>query len=136
MKLTAASAERRAWAFADALLSGDPAAATRVYLALRAQGERLPGLIFWVSSRMRQAHQIALALADGQSPAQVKRGLRMPPRAADQLIADARRIGPDALRAAIEQIADLELASRGGGSRALSDDTAAQLAIAAIASVG
>jgi DNA polymerase-3 subunit delta len=128
-QLTAASAERRAWAFADALLSGDCAAATRVYLSLRAQGERLPSLIFWVSSRLRQAHRAALALEAGQSPTAVKRTMRMPPRAAEVLIDDARRAGPDALRGAIEAIADLELVSRGGGSRGASEDTAALLAI-------
>jgi DNA polymerase-3 subunit delta len=131
-QLTAPSAQRRAWAFADALLSGDPAAATRVYLSLRAQGERLPGLIFWVSSRLRQAHQVALALERGEPPAQVKRTLRMPSRAADELIADARRAGPEALRGAIEQLADLELASRGGGSGGLGEDSAALLAICRI----
>jgi len=128
-QLTAASAQRRAWAFADALLSGDAAAATRVYLSLRAQGERLPGLIFWVSSRLRQAQQVALALSRGESQAQIKRTLRMPPRAADQLIADARRAGPDALRRAIEQLADLELASRGGARAGFAEDTVALLAI-------
>lgn len=128
-QITAASAEHRAWAFADALLSGDAAAATRVYLALRAQGERLPGLIFWVSSRLRQAHRVAVALEAGEAPAQIKRTLRMPPRAADALIADARRTGADALRSAVEQIADLELASRGGGTRGASEDTQALLFI-------
>ncbi|MGO9750408.1 MAG: DNA polymerase III subunit delta [Solirubrobacteraceae bacterium] len=133
-QLTAASAERRAWAFADALLSGDRAAATRVYLSLRAQGERLPGLIFWVSTRLRQAHRVALQVEAGQSPAAIKRTLRMPPRAAQELIADARRAGPEALRGAIEVIADLELVSRGGGSRGASEDTAALLAIGRITS--
>ncbi len=142
-ELTAASAERRAWSFADALLSGEAAAATGAYLSLRSQGERLPGLIFWVSSRVRQAHRVALALQRGESPAQIKRTLRMPSRAADQLIADARRAGPDVLRAAIERIADLELASRGGGSlragartgslRGAGEDTEALLAILALA---
>ncbi len=142
-ELTAASAERRAWSFADALLSGEAAAATGAYLSLRSQGERLPGLIFWVSSRVRQAHRVALALQRGESPAQIKRTLRMPSRAADQLIADARRAGPEVLRAAIERIADLELASRGGGSlragartgslRGAGEDTEALLAILALA---
>jgi DNA polymerase-3 subunit delta len=132
-EMTAASAERKAWSLADALLSGDPAAATRLYLAVRAQGERLPGLIYWMSSRLRQAHQVALALDAGQPPAQIKRSLRMPSRAADQLIADARRAGADRLRGAIEEIADLELASRGGGGGGAGEDTAALLAIRRIA---
>jgi DNA polymerase III subunit delta len=132
-ELTAPSAERKAWSLADALLSGDARAATRGYLALRAQGERVPGLLYWMAQRVRTAHEIALAIEAGEAPAQIKRKLRMPSRAADRLIADARRTGSEKLRAAIEQIADLELASRGGGSGLASEDTSALLAIRRIA---
>jgi DNA polymerase III subunit delta len=132
-ELTAASAERKAWSLADALLEGDPAAATGHYLGLRAQGERVPGLLYWMSSRIRLAHEVSKALDAGEPQAQIKRSLRMPSRAADRLIADARRAGTDRLRRAIEQIADLELASRGGASGGESEDTAALRAIQRIA---
>jgi DNA polymerase-3 subunit delta len=133
LEMTAASAERKAWALADALLSGSPEAATRTLLQMRAQGERISGLIYWMSSRVRQAHQIAVALDRGESQAQIKTGLRMPPSAADKLIADARRLGAERLRAAIELIADLELASRGGSRSGASEDTEALLVIRNIA---
>jgi DNA polymerase III subunit delta len=133
LELTAASAERKAWALADALLSGSPEAATRTLLQMRAQGERIAGLIYWMSSRVRQAHQIAVGLDRGESQAQIKSSLRMPPSAADKLIADARRLGAERLRAAIELIADLELASRGGSRSGASEDTQALLAIREIA---
>lgn len=128
-ELTAASAERRAWSLADALVAGDADSATRLYLALRAQGERVPGLLYWMGQRIRVAHEIACALDAGQPPAQIKRGLRMPSRAADRLIADARRSGAESLRRAIEELADLELASRGGGPGGASEDTVALRAI-------
>jgi DNA polymerase-3 subunit delta len=130
---TAPSAERKAWAVADALLTADAGQATRAYLALRAQGERVPGLLFWMSQRLREAHAVAEALEQGESAAQIKRRLRMPSRAADQLIAGARHAGVDRLRRAIEEIADLELASRGGAKGGASEDTAALLAIQRIA---
>ncbi len=133
LELTAASAERRAWALADAVLSGRADNATRVLLQMRAQGERLPGLVYWMSARLRQAHQIARALERGTPQAQVRSGLRMPPSAADRLIADARRLGAERLERAVCLIADLELASRGGGRGGPSEDTAALLAIRAIA---
>ena len=130
----APSAERRAWSLADALVGGDAQAASRIYLALRAQGERLPGLIYWMSQRVRAAHDIAEAIEAGEPEAQIKRRLRMPSRAADRLIADARRTGAERLRRAIEQIADLELESRGGGrTGGASEDTAALQAIQRIA---
>jgi DNA polymerase III subunit delta len=132
-ELAAPSAERRTWTLADALVAGDTQAATRVYLTLRAQGERVPGLLYWMAQRVRTALDIAQALDRGEPPAQIKRGLRMPSRAADRLIADARSSGSAQLQSALEQIADLELASRGGGAGATSEDTAAIRAIQEIA---
>jgi DNA polymerase-3 subunit delta len=132
-ELTAGSADRKVWALADAVVAGDVEAAMGLYLALRAQGERVPGLIFWMAQRLRQAADIAARLEEGEPVAQIKRGLRMPSRAADRLIADARRAGQDRLRRALEQLADLELDSRGGGSGASSEDTAMVLALERIA---
>jgi DNA polymerase-3 subunit delta len=131
--LTASSAEQRAWSVADALVAGDRRAAVATYLALRDQGERLPGLLYWISQRVRAAHDVAVALDSGEPPAQIKRRLRMPSKAADRLIADARETGSERLTAAICEIADLELASRGGGSGGAGEDTAALIAIGRIA---
>lgn len=130
VELTAASAERQAWALADALLGGDAAAAIGALLALRAQGERAAGLVYWMSARLRQARQIAHALESGQSQAQVRAGLRMPPSAADRLIAGARQMGSARLEQAICLVADLELASRGAG--ASSEDTALLRTVVAV----
>ena len=128
-ELAAPSAEHRAWSLADAILGGDPATATRLFLTLRSQGERLSGLLYWMSQRVRTAHEVAISLEAGAPAAQVKRGLRMPSRAADRLIADAGRAGSESLQRTIEQLAELELASRGGGSGGAGEDTAALLAI-------
>jgi DNA polymerase III subunit delta len=130
---TASSAERRAWTVADALVAGDGPGAVRAMLELRQQGERVPGLIYWISQRVRQALEVAAALDEGEAPAQVKRRLRMPARAADRLIADAGRTGAERLRRATVEIADLELASRGGLGGAGGEDTAALLALRRIA---
>jgi DNA polymerase-3 subunit delta len=132
-ELTAPSAENKAWSLADAIVAGDAEAATALYLALRSQGERLPGLLYWMSQRVRTAHEIATALEAGEPAAQIKRRLRMPSKAADRLIADAGRSGSDSLQRTIEQLADLELASRGGGSGGAGEDTVALLAIQRVA---
>jgi DNA polymerase-3 subunit delta len=131
--LTASSAERRAWTVADALVAGDARAAVSAYLQLRQQGERLTGLLYWISTRVRTAHEVAVALDAGEPPAQVKRRLRMPSRAADRLIADARRVGADRLAEAVCEIADLELASRGGGPGGAAEDTSALIALGRLA---
>jgi DNA polymerase-3 subunit delta len=133
-ELAAPSAEHRAWSLADTIVSGDAEAAIRLYLTLRSQGERLPGLLYWMSTRVRTAHEVATALEQGTPPAQIKRGLRMPSKAADRLIADAGRSGAENLQRTIEQLAELELASRGGGSGGAGEDTAALLAIREIGS--
>jgi DNA polymerase III subunit delta len=128
-EMAAPSAELRAWSLADALLSGNGPAAASSYLALRAQGERLSGLVYWMAQRVRQALEVVQALDRGQSASQVKRGLRMPSRAADRLIADAQRSGEDRLRRALEDIADLEHSSRGGTRSGANEDTAALVLI-------
>jgi DNA polymerase-3 subunit delta len=135
-ELTAPSAERRVWALADAVVGADETAAVALYLALRAQGERVTSLQYWMTQRVGTALAVAQALEQGEPAAHIKRGLRMPSRAADRLIADARRAGADRLRRALEQLADLELASRGGGPVAAGEDTAMLLAIAQIAGDG
>jgi DNA polymerase-3 subunit delta len=125
-RLTASSSERRAWTVADALVAGDGSAAVRAFLELRQQGERVPGLIYWISQRVDETRNALTLLA------QIKRRLRMPSRAADRLIDDAGRAGVLRLRRAICEIADLELASRGGGSGGAGEDTAALIALGRI----
>jgi DNA polymerase-3 subunit delta len=126
---SAPSAERRSWTLADALLAGDGPAAVRIYLGLRAQGERLPGVLYWIGQRLRLGAQVASAIEAGQPPAQVKRTLPIRGRAADQLIEHARRSGSERLREAVVVIADLELASRGGGRGGAGEDSEMLLAI-------
>lgn len=130
--MAAHSSERKVWSLADALVAGDAAAATRAYLALRAQGERVGGLMYAMTSRLRAALEVAQRLGRGESPAAVRRTLRMPPKAAERFVADVRRTDPERLSAALEAMADLELATRGGG-RPLAEDTLALRAIARIA---
>ncbi len=110
----ARSAELRAYALADALVAGDAPGALAAYLALRAQGERVAGLTYVMAQRLRDALAIALRLAAGASPSEVKRGLRMPARAAERLLADVSRSDPDRLRGALSVLAQLEIDARGG----------------------
>jgi DNA polymerase-3 subunit delta len=121
------SAEFRAFALADALVGADGAEATLSYLRLRGQGERLSGLIYLMSSRLREALAAALRLQAGESAANVKRSLRMPSRAADRFLADVEQSDPAKLRAALGLIADLELDSRGGALIAAERDPLAAL---------
>lgn len=111
-ELAATSAERKSWTLADALVAREGPAAVRVYLELRTQGERLTGLLFQMARRVREALDVAERLEAGESAAQVRRGLRMPPKAAERFVADVERTDREALRRALEHLADLELDSR------------------------
>jgi DNA polymerase III subunit delta len=134
------AAEYRAYGLADALVGADGGEATLSYLRLRQQGERLPGLIYLMAQRLRDALAISLRLEAGDPVAEIKRGLRMPARAAERLVADVARSDPERLRAALGVLADLELDSRGGApllaSRTplagLGEDTLAHSAIQSI----
>jgi DNA polymerase-3 subunit delta len=138
--LTAHSAEWRAYGLADALVAADEREATITYLRLRGQGERLSGLLYLMAGRLREGLAISLRLQAGESVAEVKRSLRMPPRAAERFVADVARSDPDRLRAALGALADLELDSRGGAPlpagrnqmAGLSEDTLALHAIETI----
>lgn len=130
---SASSAERKLWTLADALVAGDARTATKALLELRTQGERVPGLIYNMARRLRDALTIAEALAAGQPAAQIKRGLRMPSFAADRLISDVSKRDVATYRRAMELMADLELESRGGGGGVLSEETAAIRTILAVA---
>ena len=130
-RLTARSAERRAWTLADQLVGRDAPAALHTYLGLTAQGERLESLIYQINRRLRQALDAAQRLEEGESPAQVKRSLRLPSKAADRLLADIRGTDVDALREAVGSMADLELDAR--GFREVPRETAALRAMLRIA---
>ena len=132
---SASSAERKAWTLADTILAGDEQAAIRSLVELRGQGERLPGLLYQIVRRLKDAIAVAEALAAGQPPGEVRRTLRMPSRAAERFMADVAKRDVDALRRALEVMADLELESRGGGASlgALDEDTQAVRAVLAAA---
>ena len=131
-ELAASSAERKVWTLADALLAGDAAEATRLYLELRERGERVPSLLYWMTRRLREAHDALVRLEAGESAAEVKRSLPGGPRAASRFLDQVSRLDRERLRSALEAMADLELASRGGGAAA-SEDTAALRAITSVA---
>ena len=108
------STVHRAFGLADALVGADAGAATAAYLRLRSQGERLPGLMYLMAQRVREAHALSARLEAGESAASVRRGLRMPPRAAERFVADVQRTDAGRLRRTLATLADLELDSRGG----------------------
>jgi DNA polymerase-3 subunit delta len=131
LERVARAAERRAWTLADAVVAHEPSSAIRVYLELRAQGERVESLSYWITRRLREALTVSTALEAGTPPAKIRSSLRMPPKAAAAFIADVARTDAASLRRALTRLADLELDTRGRSS--LEPDTLALRTIAQIA---
>ena len=125
----ATSAERKVWTLADALVAGDRRTSIELLIELRQQGERVTGLTYNMVRRLRDAVAVAEQLQAGQSPAQVKKTLRMPPRAADKFLKDVAARDVNSLRRALAAMADLEVESRGGAGGVLSEDTTAVRAV-------
>src|SRR5262249_17910993 len=71
------SAEWRVYSLADALVGANASEATRCYLRLREQGERLPWLTSVMAQRLREALAVTRRISCGESAAEVKRSLRM-----------------------------------------------------------
>jgi DNA polymerase III subunit delta len=129
VEAAAPSAERQAWSLADAIVGADREAALGAYLQLRAQGEDPARLVPLVARRLRDVLAIAERLEAGESAADIKSSLRGSPYAADMRIKEARASDASALRSALEAMAALELATRGGSE--LAADTEALLGVTA-----
>jgi DNA polymerase III subunit delta len=84
-----------------------------------------------MARRLREVLAIAVRLEAGESPAQVKAGVKMAPYLASRRMQEARATDAAALRRTIEALEEIELASRGQSE--LADDTVALRAIAEIA---
>lgn len=116
------SAEIQVWGLVDALVARDRRTVFRAFLELREQGEAIGRLIPLMARRLREVLVIADRLEAGESPAQVKSSTKGSPWMLDRRIKEARGTEPEALRRALETLADLELQTRGMGD--LDDDTA------------
>ena len=71
-------------------------------------------------------------IASGRPPKEVQAALRMHPYAARQVVARAREVDGERLGRAIELLADLDWAVRGGGER----DPESALSLTLVAAVG
>ena len=121
------SAERQVWGLVDSFVTGNSAASARAFMELRDQGESIARLVPLMARRVRDVLAIATRLENGESPAQIKESIRGNPWQTDQRIKQARTTDAESLRRALEALADLEIASRGGSE--LEDDTVALLAL-------
>ena len=114
--LTVPDIEARAYELGDALIAGDRERALLLAEDLRERGAEMMHIIFASLRQLRQARKAAAMLERGASTQQLASALRVPPFVAKQIAAQAGRAGGPRLERALEQLADLDYAVRGGAS--------------------
>jgi DNA polymerase III subunit delta len=126
--LTVTSVEKKVYELADALIEEDRGRALRIAEELRERGEDMMAILFGVLRRIGDCHRAWTKLAAGMPAKEVEAALRMKPWLAKRVVAQARRADGEQLERALESLADLDWAIRGGGSR--DPDTALTLMLA------
>ena len=129
--LVTSTSERARWELGDAVVAGDRKRAMRLFVELQGQGERVPALLWAIAGRVREVHAVAAAIERGERPVAPP---RVPSWKFQKIIDRARHADAAALGRMVELLADLELATRGGGGAVLGEDTAAVRVIGQVGS--
>lgn len=112
--MVADTSEEAKWTLSDAIVERRADTAVLAAERLISQGEGVTGMVYAVSSRLRQAHEALTGLEAGRPPKQVASSLQMHPYAATMLVKRLRGSSLDDLRAGITAFGDLEIWCRGG----------------------
>ena len=105
----ASTREHAVWELQDAISAKQPLAAVRVFRRLVDEGGEAPALVGALVAHVRR---LLLAREAKGTPNPALLG--MPAFRVDKLVAAARRFSPARLRAAIEELADIDVASKTG----------------------
>jgi DNA polymerase III subunit delta len=112
--LTVSDIEARAYELGDALIDGDRKRALLLSEDLRERGAEMMHIVFALLRQLRQARKAAAMLERGASTQELASALRVPPFVAKQIASQARRADAARLEQALERLADLDYAVRGG----------------------
>jgi DNA polymerase-3 subunit delta len=114
--LTVPDIEARAYELGDALIEGDRERALLLAEDLRERGAEMMHIVFALLRQLRQARKAAAMLERGASTQELASALRVPPFVAKQIAAQAGRAGGPRLERALERLADIDYAVRGGSN--------------------
>jgi DNA polymerase-3 subunit delta len=129
--LTVSDIEARAYELGDALIDGDRERALLLAEDLRERGAEMMHIVFALLRQLRQARKAAAMLERGASTQELASALRVPPFVAKQIAARGRRADAPRLEQALERLADLDYAVRGGAK--VDAGTALTLTLAGVA---
>jgi DNA polymerase III subunit delta len=114
--LTVSDLEARAYELGDAVIEGDTDRALRLAEDLRERGEEMMHIVFALLRQLRQARRAAAMIEQGASTQDLASALRVPPFIAKQIGAQAGRADTARLEEALNRLADLDYAVRGGAN--------------------
>jgi len=126
--LTHAAVNERIYELADAVIEGDPGRAVEISEKLSADGEPVMHILFGVVRQVRQAKDACAMVAAGKPQNEIQSKLGVPPFIAKRIVAEARGADPEHLEHAIDALAELDYAIRGGSDH--DEGTAVTLALA------
>ena len=126
--LTTTDVEAKAYELADALIEQEPERALTLAEDLRDRGEDIMHILFALLRQLRQCRRVWAMLDAGKSPQEIQSALRVPPFIAKGIVAQAGRADGEHLERALDQLAELDYAVRGGGN--VDAGTALTLALA------
>jgi DNA polymerase III delta subunit len=101
------------WAFADAIGDRQGRRAAKLAAQLVAEGAALPVIVTLMHRRLRELLEIRERVADGATPADLVRLMRLHPGRAPFLVRQARSWQPQELVAALDGLLEVDLASKG-----------------------
>ncbi|CAN5437053.1 hypothetical protein BH24CHL9_BH24CHL9_13740 [soil metagenome] len=111
--LVSASVPASMWGFLDALGSRASSSAARLGDDLLRDGAPMPVLVAQVHRRLRDLILVREHLDTGSRPADIVRSLKVQPFRAQKLAEQARTWTADGLEAALAELVDLDLSSKG-----------------------
>jgi DNA polymerase III subunit delta len=114
--LTITDVEAKAYELADALIEQDADRALRLAEDLRDRGADIMHVLFALLRQLRQSRRAWAMLEEGRSAQEIQSALRVPPFIARQVAAQAARADGERLAHAIDELAELDYAVRGGGN--------------------
>jgi DNA polymerase III subunit delta len=113
---TMSDVEARAYELADAVIEDDRERALLLAEDLRDRGAEMMHIVFAMLRQLRQASRVSAMLEAGASKQEIASALRVPLFVARQIAARAERADAARLQRALEQLAELDYAVRGGAN--------------------
>ena len=128
-EVASSAVEARTYELADAVIDGDGERALRLAEELRARGEDLMYILFALRRALGHCHRALVMTACGRTVSDVQADLRVPAYVAKRVVAQARRTDIERIEQAIDLLAELDWAIRGGAG-SVDPDSALTLTLA------